>query len=286
MCWGDKPPPPGRSDAPVCPPGSTKPGCPCAGAHITPETRAHSPANRARTTVGAGEEVDLTYSLGQADWAAVGAAGTLNAVAGPMVTFTAGDTAGSVTITATGGGCTATLTLTVVLPASFTMKRRVGTNLGHTHGRPDCAWFGTMMVHPDTVNFYRVRVRELNSTITLGGSYNIPAWVGLKHQGDAQTESAFFGMAGHTDAQGSEVALADNIATGDPGAASTGAAVPFTPGTHSFPIDWQWQVQGLAGIHNFPAQRQEAEIFATGRCESRKGGHTEHTLFSDATSTR
>jgi len=286
MCWGDKPPPPSRSDASTCPPGSTAQGCPCAGARITSQTVATSPADRARTTIGVGEEVGLTYSMGAATWARTGAGGTLSTNSGASTTFTAGDTAGAVTFTATGGGCQATLTLTIVQPSGFTMKRQTGTNLGHTHGRPDCSWFGTMMIHPNNVNFYRLQTRELNSTIVLGGSYNIPSWVGLRHQGPDQSESAYFAMRGHSDAEGTEVALADNIATGDPGAASTGAAVPFTPGTHSFPIDWQWQVIGAAAVHNFPAQRQEAEIFTTGRCESRKGGHTESTLFSDATSTR
>ncbi len=228
-----------------------------------------------------GEEVTLTYSLGSATWTSGGGAGTLSPSSGAQTTFTAGDTAGSVTITATGCGCSAPITITVVEPSGWTMRRAAGSNVGHTAGRPDCRWYGTMLVHPNNVNFYRIETREMNSTISLAGSYNIPSWVGLKHQPPAQTASGFFSITRHSDAEGSEVAMRDNIDTGDPGAAATGSAPPFTAGTHSFPITWQWKVSGSSNIHDFPEQRQEAEIFTTGRCESRKGSHTESTLYSE-----
>lgn len=289
MCWGEKTPKPSQSNAGTCPPGSTSPPCPCAGARITSETVATSPANRARTKVGVGEEVTLTYSLGSATWTITSGTGTLSPTSGVQTTFTAGDTAGSVTITATdSAGCSATIMFNVVEPSNWTMKRRVGSNVGHTNGRPTCSWFGTMKIHPNDVNFYRVETRELNSTISVSGSYNVPGWVGLKHQGPTQTESNFFSIpiTSHTEAEGSEVAMEDNIDTGDPGPAATGAAPPFTPGRHSFPITWQWKVLGGTTIRNFPEQRQEAEIFSNGRCESRKGGNPESTMFSDPTSTR
>jgi hypothetical protein len=272
---------------------ATSPTQPCSSpatsCTITSQTIATSPSNRARTKIGVGEEVNLTVNPGPATWAITSGSGTLNPNSGSNtnVTFTAGDTAGSVTITATGAGCSCTITFTIVEPSNWTMKRKVGSNLGHTNGRPNCSWFGTMKIHPNDVNFYRVETRELNSTISsLTGSYNIPSWVGLKHQGPSQTASAFFVITSHSDAEGSEVAMADNIDTGDPGPGATGAAPPFTPGTHFFPITWQWRVLGSGTIHNFPDQRQEAEIFANGRCESRKGGNIEHTLFSNPTSTR
>ena len=271
--------------------------CP-AGCTITSQTIATSPANRARLRIGVGEEVTLTVTPGPATWAITSGGGTLNPNSGShsSITYTADDTAGSVTITASGAGCSCTITFSVVEPSHWTMKRRAGTNLGHTHNRPDCSWFGTMLIHPNDVNFYRIETRELNSTITVSGSYS--PFAGLKHQGSTQTESAFFAVIKHSDSEGSEVGLSDNIATGDPGptatgavappgaAPPTGAAPPFTPGTHFFPITWQWRVLTRTTIHDFPEQRQEAEIFASGRCESRKGGNTEATMFSDPTSTR
>ncbi|MDD5033744.1 MAG: hypothetical protein PHE55_03220 [Methylococcaceae bacterium] len=228
----------------------------------------------------------MTYSLGSATWAITSGNGNLSPSSGAQSTFTAGDVAGSVTITATGSGCSARITFTVVEPSSWTMRRAPGTNVGHTHGRPDCSWYGTMKIHPNTVNFYRIETRELNSTITMTGSYNIPAWRGATHQPRSQTASAFFSIIDHSDAEGSEVGMRDNISTSDPGPAATGTAPPFNPGTHSFPITWQWTVLGSGAIHDFPQQRHEGEIFANGRCEMRKGGNAESTMYSDPTSTR
>jgi hypothetical protein len=79
---------------------------------ITSLTIATSPLNRARTKIGVGEEVELTVNPGPATWAITSGSGTLNPSSGSntKVTFTAGDTAGSVTITATGSGCSCMIT--------------------------------------------------------------------------------------------------------------------------------------------------------------------------------
>jgi hypothetical protein len=45
----------------------------------------------------------------------------------------------------------------------------------------------------------------------------------------------------------------------------------------------QWKV-GTGAPKDFPVARQEHEIYSTGRCESRKGGNTEHTMYTDPTS--
>jgi len=249
---------------------------------ITSQTIATSPANRARTRIGVGEEVELTVSPGPATWSVSGG-GTLSSTSGTTVTFTAGDRTATSTITATGSGCSCTITFTIVEPSSWTMTRRSGTNLRHTNGRPDCGWLGIMDVHPNNVNFYRVETRELNSQFTGNGSYS--GFTGAWHQPASQTESVFFPITSHSDSDGSRVAMNDNIYTGDPGSAATGMAPPFTPGSGHFPITWQWRVVGTGNIHDFPVVRQEAKIFANGRCESRKGGHTEFTLHNDPTST-
>jgi len=241
---------------------------------------ATSPANRARTTIGVGEEVELTYSTGSATWTSSGG-GALSSNSGSSVTYTAPDTAQSVTITATGGGCTRSITFTIVEPSDWTMVRVPGTVLKHRQNRPDCSWLGLMHIHPNNVNFYRVETREMNSHATGTGCFSGPGFHNATHQPASQTESAWFSVIRHTDASGSEVGMNDHIYSGDPGSAATGSAPPFTVGTISFPITWQWEVVGSGTPHNFPQVRQESEVFSDGRCETRKGGHTEQTMYTD-----
>lgn len=283
MCSGDKTPTTSQSDAGTGTPGGTETPCPCADARITSETVATSPANRARTKVGVGEEVTLTYSLGSATWTITSGSGTLSPTSGSQTTFTADDNAGNVTISATGSGCTCTITLTVVQPSSVSMERKAGTNLEHTQGRPDCGWRGKQWIHPDDVNFYRIERREVDSQAVCTGSYT--PFNGVYHGNYAGGFGPWSGVNVHDPAKGSQAAMTDRIYSGYTGAEATGAAPPFTVGTMYFPIVYQWRVIGNATIHSFPAIRQEHEIFSDGKCESRKGGNTEFCMHNDPTST-
>jgi hypothetical protein len=257
---------------------------------LASQTIATSPADRTRTTIGVGEEVTLTVTGNPATWTISGG-GTLspNTGARRSVTLTAGDAAGSITVTATGSGCscTNTLTFTVVQPSGWTMRRRTGTNLRHTNGRPGCGWRGTQFLHPNNVNFYRVQTREMDSQYVGTGSYSADTgdWHGNYPLPDRASPWFTITMAKHTNANGSEVNLIDSIDTGDGDPAATGTAPPFTVGAGHFDIVFQWKVTGSANIHSFASTRQEDEIFATGRCESRKGGNTEFTMYNDPTST-
>lgn len=252
---------------------------------VTSQTVATSPANRARTKIGVGEEVTLTVTPGPAtSWRITSGDGTVSPASGGSTTFTAGDTAGSVTITATCADCTCTITFSVVEPANWTMKRQPGTNLKHTAGRPDCGWKGIAYIHPNDVNFYRVETREKDSKYVGTGSY--ASYNGDYHGNYDPPERAsdWFPLTRHSEADGSTDDTPDSIYTGLPSAAQTGNAPPFKVGAGHFPITWQWRVVGKAKIHDFPTVRQEDEIFADGRCESRKGGHTEHTMYTDPAS--
>ena len=254
---------------------------------ITSQTVATSPANRARTKIGVGEEVTLTVAPGPATWAITGGSGALSQNAGShtSLTFTADDNAGSVTITATGSGCSCTITFDVVQPSNWTMIRQPGTGLLHTAGGVTCGWYGRMFIHPNDVNFYRIETNETNSQYLNGiGSYS--GKNGAWHQPVGQVESVYFPIVAHTDADGSRVGMTDNIVNGDPGTAARGNGPPFIAGSGYFPITWQWKILGSATVHAFPVTRQEGELFTTGRCESRKGGNTEFTMYNDATSTR
>lgn len=260
----------------------------CALCIITPQTIATSPANRARTRIGVGEEIELTVSPGPATWAVSGGNGSLNPSSGTKVLYTAGDMAGSVTITANGPGCTCTIALTIVEPANWTMKRVLGTILKHTSGIPDCGWWGSLYVHPNDVNFYRVEIREKDSLSVATGSYH------RYHNGQLHGNypppdhaSQWFLLTTHTAADGSQPpsGVRDQVYSGYPPPAEIGTAPPFTVGQYYWPITWEWRVSGSSNIHSFPVSRQEHEIFSNGRCESRKGGNTESTNYNDPTGT-
>ena len=260
----------------------------CQSCNITSQTIATSPANRARTKIGVGEEVDLTVSPGPATWTITSGSGTITPSSGSnsTVRYTASDTTGSVTITATGQGCSCTITLTVVPPSHWTMQKQPGTNLKHETGRPDCGWKGVMYVHPNDVNFYRVETREMDSKSVATGSYNPnlhDKWHGNYPPPDRASE--WFLIRRHSEADGSTDDVPDEIYSGDPGRAARGAAPPFTAGSMYFPITIQWRVLGGATNHDFPVVRQEHQIFPDGKCESRKGGYNEHCMYNDATST-
>jgi hypothetical protein len=142
-----------------------------------------------------------------------------------------------------------------------------------------------MYVHPNDVNFYRIETREKDSQYVGTGAYS--SYNGDYHGSYPAPDrvSAWFPITRHSEADGSTDDAPDTIYTGLPGTAATGTAPPFKVGSGYFPIVIQWRVVGGATIHDFATVRQEDEIFSDGRCESRKGSHTEHTLYSDASST-
>jgi type VI secretion system secreted protein VgrG len=262
---------------------NASPGCPCT---ITSQTVATSPSNRTRTRIGVGEEVTLTVNPGPASWTVSGGNGTLSPSSGSntSITYTAGDSAGTVTITAHGPNCTCTIVFTVVEPSNWTMKRKLNTNLFHRAGIPECGWKGEAYIHPNDVNFYRVEVREKDSKGVTTGSFH--PFEGIYHGNYPPPDrvSPWFPLPTHTDTDGTKADLVDTIYSGYPGSASVGAVPPFHPGTLYFPMVWQWRV-GTGATKSFPQVRQEHEISADGRCESRKGGHTEHTTYNDPAST-
>jgi hypothetical protein len=162
------------------------------------------------------------------------------------------------------------------------MIRKPGTNLQHTAGVPDCGWRGKQWIHPNNVNFYNIQRREVDSRAVCTGSYM--GFNNVFHGNYAGGFGPWSGVNLHDPANGSQAAMTDKIYSGNPGSAATGTAPPFNTGTMYFPIVYQWKV-GAGQPHDLPEIRQEHEIFADGRCESRKGGNTEHNMYNEATST-
>ena len=273
---------------------------PVCNATIQSQTVATSPSNRARVKIGVGEEVDLTASQGSSTWAITSGDGTLTPDSGrhQQVRFTAGESAGNVTITATGNPCTSTITFEVVEPTDFTMRRKSGTRVLHgglnaASGAflnilvPDCGWLGVVCVHPNDVNFYRLRFREQDCRSHANGSYN-PSHNNQLHGGPSYTAnggySSWIPLGRHTEALGSlfgAAGIEDNIYSGWSNNVARGSATPpFIIGYYYWDILCQWKVGRRGAIRNFPVIRQDISLRANGRCTINKAGHSEHADFN------
>ena len=238
--------------------GATTP-CPCASATLTSQTFATVPSNRARTRIGVGEEVTLTYSCGSATWSKSGG-GTLSSTSGASVTFTAPDRAGSVTITATGSGCTKSITLTIVEPSGLVMRRASGSGVRHTTGRPEAGFRATPHFQPADVSFYNIETREQDVAAVASGAYSV--WSGIGHSPNSSFISSGTAVAG----VGTPMNGVDNIYSGDPG-----GSPPFAPGVLTFNIPWEFRV-GAGTPKVFATVQHRQSINAAGDVTISKGG--------------
>jgi uncharacterized Zn-binding protein involved in type VI secretion len=277
--------PAGPAATPATPASGETPPEPAPTATITSQTVARSPSDRTRTKLGVGEEVRLTYSLGEASWEISGD-GELSSASGSQVTFTAADHAGNITITATGGGTSAEISFEVIIPESWHMYKKSGTNVEHNVGHPDCGFQMIAYLHPNDVNFYRVEVRETDSRAVSTGSYNAGPFANQFHGNYPLPNqvSAWMPASNHTERYGTSIGGVDHVYSGYPAPAVVGTAPPFATGTKEYPIRWQWHVVSRPRVSDLPATRQRHVIAADGRCTTSKAGYSGSALFSDPTS--
>jgi len=259
---------------------------------LTSETYETSPADRARLRVGVGEQVTLVYAPTDATWTIAGD-GAISFSDGDdpvaAITFTAGDRAGSVTITATGQYGACSLTFEVIAPSRMTLHKRSGTPLKHTHGFVECGFQAHAYLHPNDVNFYRVRIREKDSTATGTGScawadgqvhghYTIPDPAG------GANVSPWIDMVHHTERYGSSTGGWDTVHLGL-SHGSSGASAPFTAGEVHINVIWQWRVSGKTRVTNFPTIHQDHVASTDGRMQSRKATENRSCNVDDPTTT-
>lgn len=251
---------------------------------ITSQTVATSPGGRTRTTIGVGEEVDLTFSLGSTTWSTT--AGTLTFVAGnpgPIVRFTAPDTAQFVTVTAGTAPTASIILFTVLAPTSIAMDRQPGTGVQHTLNRPDSGIQTRVFLGPDSVNFYRVIYHELDVAGTGTGVFSCnPSAGGHCGAGGGgvacpdKTVSSTVVVG-----KGTQSDLGDCALSGD----CCGAATPFVAGTVTLGIPYEYKV-GTGTFHaitNVPQVHALAADLTT--LTSDKGGaHGQTTVAAASTS--
>jgi hypothetical protein len=248
----------------------------CTACTITSQTAVSVPADRTRTTIGVGEDVYLTCSEAGVNWTVTGEA-ALSGTSGASVTLRAGRNAGSVTATATGATCQCSITFTVIAPSAVFMGRAPGTPYKHTLGRPDCGFLGQLFLKPDSVSFINCEVREKNSHCVADGFY-LP-FNNCTHQPATQNESGWFTMQDCIAGKGTPANLNDNIYSGDPG-----GGPPWTVGTMTFPIDWEYRVWGGAATA-LPHFIQNHTTDTAGKCTTTKDGTAIYTVPTDASST-
>jgi len=229
--------------APGPTPPTPTPAPPTPGPVITSETVATTPGARTRTNIGAGEEVNLTYSAGSATWATTG--GQISATTGPQVILTAPDTAQIVGVAAVGAG-SATIAFTVIAPTSVAMDREPGTGVKHTLNQPDSGIQTRVHLGRDTVNFYNVifRERDVPGVPTNPGVYSCNTFSTGHCSGavagacpdKAMTNTVVAGM-------GTRSVRGDCAYSGH-----CGTAAPFVPGSISVNIPYEYKV-GTGTFH-------------------------------------
>jgi outer membrane protein OmpA-like peptidoglycan-associated protein len=201
---------------------------------ITSETVLTSPGSRARTSIGVGEDVKLTHSLGSAAW--VTTAGTLSSNKGAGVILTAPDTKQTVTVSAGG----ATIVFRIIAPTDVSMTKITNT-IKHNLNKPDSGILADVFLLPDSVNFRNVTYRELDvvgvpnagagaySCNTFKGGHCTPA--GLTPCGDKFLTTTV--VAG----KGTKSVLGDCAYSGH-----CGGSPPFTPGFIIVVIPYEYKV--------------------------------------------
>lgn len=247
------------------------------GCSITSQTVATEPANRARLKVGVGEAVILTFSDGNASWSTSG--GTLSPPSGNVnsVTWTAPNGAAqSITITAQGTDCSATISFQVVQPTSRKQIQQPPTNVIHTHNEPDSGMYMEIFLVPDDVCFYNVEIIEEECNATDTGVYALMTDKG-HHPSTIPTQGTMTVASG----LGTLLAGIDKIYSGYPG-----TPPPFAPGSRTWKIPFNFRVIGTTAwtfVQNTTQLHTLAADGQTLQC-SKAGGSSPQFKVSDPTS--
>ena len=240
---------------------------------ITSLTVATQPGVQTRTTIGVGEQVWLTHSPGGATWATT--AGTVFPATGTIVLFTAPDTAQTVTVT----GGAATIVFTVLAPASVHMDRLPGTGVKHSVNRPDSGIATLPFLLPDNVNFLRVTYRELNTGATASGVYSCHGGGGVGHckQPAGGACDDLFMTDTVASGKGTQAVRGDCVYSGD--CPLTAPSPPFTPGSISFSIPYEYKI-GAGAYHHFATVLQVSALKsdASTLTSDKAGAHGDTTV--------
>lgn len=235
---------------------------------ITSQTVATVPKDRTRTTIGVGEEVNLTFSPGSASWSTSG--GRLSATTGTKVRFTAPDRATSVTIQAVGSSCTAKIEFTVIEPTGVMMERNPGTGTWHTHGIPSVGMRLRIFILPVHVSFENISIIEGDCVGKVTGYFIGTSLDGIHHSGHGAGTPVTVGTV--VEGRGSKV---DGVDTAQSGHCNFGT--PYRNGGFTWNIPWSFRV-GTGAWKQFATVSQKFTINTAGTMTVTKGASTSATL--------
>lgn len=250
------------------PKGGAAAQCPCKDAKITAEAVAKVPSNRARTKLGVGESTKLTFSLGAATWTQPGA-GKLSGTSGATATYTAPDRAASDSITATGCGCSVTISLEVIEPTGVRMEQRTGTKGNHQKGKASVGFIATIFILPADVSFENCSYLEDEAYAVGTGCYE--EYMKKNKVGHHPNASAIPIGPPQSDTSGSKVNGYDRIA----------ASASACDGTFTMSIPWKFQV-GSGASKVFTTIDQVVSTTKAGAADISKAGASNHSDLNDS----
>jgi hypothetical protein len=217
---------------------------------IESETVATIPVDRTRTTIGVGEEVDLTLkpaSLGTATWSLTGG-GTLNPTSGLTTRFTAPESHTNCVVTAQFMGESCSKPFTVVEPASESAT---------TNGAapPDPFPVGSqgvcmnmiITIEPTSVSFYRVQMKEES-----GPASNVTGYM-----------TNFSAAALYHSANTNWVTLSEGNKHGDHAHHTGFPNLPWGVGGFDWVIPVYWRVVDGSTSNSFPSSTQSIRMTDT-----------------------
>lgn len=271
LCWDGSEPDPFFGSCPPVPPTGARPAPTMPPAcSIAAATLAVSPPPRNRTTLGVGEQVALTSADGSV-WA-VNGDGTLDTASGGNVIFTAGERAGTATVSASAQGCTvASVTYTIVAPSGLFYVAVNGVK--HTKGFADIGMQANVYLQPDSVSFKGLAYRELEVQATATGPYAC-----LNGTGHNPNPNALIGTQEDVVGYGTPIAT-DTIESG-----SCDGLNQFGSGSITINIPETYMVGPSGAQHQFGVV-QHAATASAGSLAIRKGAASRTATVNGPTST-
>lgn len=221
--------------------------------------------NRDRTTIGVGEEVNLSGMPTNTIWNV--STGSLAYTTGSNNVLTAPSNAATATVTASAGGKAVAIPFKVLEPIGYGRAQIIGTN-HFSFGTAGVAMTNAIWITPTNVSFYRVSIMEVGEDATnISGYFTL--WTPLQLR--------------HTTADHWAVLNADNQFQDWAGHFSF--PPPWSTGSFMWNIPARWQVTGSGVTNTMSGWNQIASIDASGTMTVQKFGRSTTRTTNDVITT-
>jgi hypothetical protein len=228
---------------------------------------ATTPGNRARTTIGVGEQVNLYFnpspSIDYRNFAWSTTAGSLTSTQGNSTQLTAPSSAGSATVTATVRGQPVSITFNVVAPSSYDHAQLTATN-HYPVGVAGAGMTNLIWISPTNVSFYRVNIMEVGEDATNISGY-FSQWT---------PQQLHHNTADHWTSLNQANQFVDY-------AGSYSNPPPWSVGGYAWDIPARWQVVGSGATNSMKGWNQAASIVTLGTVTVQKFQHSVTRTVND-----